>query len=212
MTARFIVLEGGDGAGKSTLARNLATALQTEGRTVVHTREPGGSPKAEEIRSLILNRKPEENFHPDTQLLLHYAARLQHLSETVVPALRDGAIVICDRFEISSFAYQVHGHRGSLDLFLKCHAAVVEVLEPLRVPCVYVHCVVDPAIAMERIRASRGGQLDVHDTLPLDFKERVAHGTAAAKAYIHPIFAHVDIDAGATLEAMVAEARLKLGL
>ena len=110
---RFVSLEGGEGAGKTTVLNALREALQREGRDVVSTREPGGTPLAERIRELLLN--PDgERIAAETELLLMFAARAQHVRETVLPALARGAWVISDRFTDSSYAYQ-GGGRG-LDL------------------------------------------------------------------------------------------------
>lgn len=98
----FITFEGTEGAGKSTLMRELANLLAHEGRQVVTTREPGGSKVAEKIRNVIL----EEEMDPWTETFLYEAARAEHLRETVEPALERGAIVLCDRFTDSTLAYQ----------------------------------------------------------------------------------------------------------
>ena len=107
---RFITLEGGEGAGKSTVIAALRDALETAGDDVVCTREPGGTPLAEEIRSLLLDPQ-HEAASPQTELLLMFAARAQHVRQTILPALQRGAWVICDRFTDSSYAYQ-GGGRG----------------------------------------------------------------------------------------------------
>lgn len=102
--AKFITFEGGEGSGKSTQARLLAERLRALGLDVVLTREPGGSPVAEKIRALILADKPAE---PVAEFLLFAAARAEHLTATIRPALARGAIVICDRFIDSTRVYQV---------------------------------------------------------------------------------------------------------
>ena len=102
---RLLTLEGGEGAGKSTVLRALRDALQDDGFEVVSTREPGGTPLAERIRQLLLD-KGEEPVAAETELLLMFAARAQHVRETVLPALARGAWVISDRFTDSSYAYQ----------------------------------------------------------------------------------------------------------
>ncbi|ANB35403.1 dTMP kinase [Rhodovulum sulfidophilum] len=104
-SARFISFEGIDGSGKSTQARLLAERLRGQGREVVLTREPGGSPGAEQIRRLVLEGDPDR-WSPETELLLFTAARRDHLERTVRPALGRGAVVICDRFADSTRIYQ----------------------------------------------------------------------------------------------------------
>lgn len=105
----FISFEGIDGSGKSTQARLLAAHLQQQGRDVVLTREPGGSPGAEEIRKLVLEGPPDR-WSAETEILLFTAARRDHLERTIRPALAAGKIVICDRFADSTRMYQ--GLRG----------------------------------------------------------------------------------------------------
>ncbi|MBL4864144.1 MAG: dTMP kinase [Rhodobiaceae bacterium] len=104
-TGHFITFEGGEGAGKSTQIRRLAERLEALGCDVVQTREPGGSPGAEEIRSLLVNG-PSDRWTGITEALLHFAARADHLAQVIRPALERGAWVLCDRFADSSMAYQ----------------------------------------------------------------------------------------------------------
>jgi len=101
----FITFEGIDGSGKSTQARLLAERLQAQGFDVVHTREPGGSTGAEEIRTLVLQGDPDR-WSPESEILLFTAARRDHLEKTIQPALDAGKIVICDRFADSTRLYQ----------------------------------------------------------------------------------------------------------
>ena len=102
---RLLSIEGGEGAGKSTVLRALCDALVADGFEVVSTREPGGTPLAERIRELLLD-PAHEPAAPETELLLMFAARAQHVREVVLPALARGAWVISDRFTDSSYAYQ----------------------------------------------------------------------------------------------------------
>jgi dTMP kinase len=108
---RFITLEGGEGVGKSTQMKALAAALRGRGLEVIETREPGGSPGAETIRSLLLDGE-EERWTPEAEALLFAAARADHVARTIKPALARGAWVLCDRFVDSSIAYQ--GGAGGL--------------------------------------------------------------------------------------------------
>jgi dTMP kinase len=101
----FITFEGIDGSGKSTQARLLAEHLQAHGREVVLTREPGGSPGAEEIRALVLQGEPDR-WSAETEILLFTAARRDHLERTILPAIDAGKVVICDRFADSTRMYQ----------------------------------------------------------------------------------------------------------
>lgn len=105
----FISFEGGEGSGKSTQIHHLATWFREQGRDVVVTREPGGSPGAEEIRNLILTGDPGR-WDAVTEALLMFASRRDHVERTIRPALAEGKVVLCDRFADSSVAYQGYGH------------------------------------------------------------------------------------------------------
>jgi len=105
----FISFEGTEGVGKTTLIRKIYDYLEQQGQQVLLTREPGGTPMAEQIRALLLSVNHEENMSNDTELLLMYAARAQHLQQVIVPALTAGKTVLCDRFTDASFAYQCAG-------------------------------------------------------------------------------------------------------
>lgn len=109
MKGLFITLEGGDGAGKSTQCRRLKSALEGAGRDVILTREPGGTPEAEKIRDLLLQRDGG-NWTPTAECLLFFAARQMHVETLIKPALAAGKIVVCDRFTDSTIAYQGYGH------------------------------------------------------------------------------------------------------
>lgn len=119
---RFITLEGGEGAGKSTQARRLAERLAARGRAAVVTREPGGSPGAETIRELLVTGGVDR-WSPVTETLLMYAARRDHIERTIAPALGAGQWVVCDRFADSTRAYQGAGGgaSGSLIQALERH-------------------------------------------------------------------------------------------
>jgi dTMP kinase len=105
---RFIVFEGGEGAGKSTQVQRLAEALRARGEDVLATREPGGSPGAEAIRALLVSGETQR-WSPETEALLINAARADHLERVIRPALAKGQWVVCDRFADSTMAYQGYG-------------------------------------------------------------------------------------------------------
>jgi dTMP kinase len=105
---RFISIEGGEGVGKSTSVAYIQEYLQTSGIELVSTREPGGTKLAEDLRSLLLNHH-DERVDPFTELLMMFAARRQHITEVIQPALAAGKWVLCDRFTDASYAYQGYG-------------------------------------------------------------------------------------------------------
>lgn len=140
----FITFEGIDGSGKSTQAKRLAAYLRAAGREVVLTREPGGSPGAEEIRALVLQGAPDR-WSAETEILLFTAARRDHLERTIEPALSAGKIVICDRFADSTRMYQGLSRgdlRGTVD---QLHALMIG-----REPDVTLLIDMDPATGLHR--------------------------------------------------------------
>lgn len=120
----FITFEGGEGAGKSTQIRRLAERLRAGDREVVLTREPGGSPGAEQIRNLILNGEVDR-WSPLTEALLMNASRRDHIERVIAPALARGAVVLCDRFADSTRAYQGAGGEVDPAVIAQLEAAVV---------------------------------------------------------------------------------------
>ena len=117
----FITVEGGDGCGKSSLTHSLAKELEERGYHVVQTREPGGTPLSEHLRELVLS--PDSyKVCERAEMLLFLTARVQHLDELILPALRDGKIVLCERFNDSTIAYQACArHLGMDDVEKLCH-------------------------------------------------------------------------------------------
>ena len=127
--SRFITFEGGEGAGKSTQARKLADALRAAGAEVVLTREPGGSPGAEDIRRLLVEGETGR-WTPQTEALLHFAARADHIARVIAPALAAGKWVISDRFADSTIVYQGCGQGLDLDWLKSLRRSVVGEHEP----------------------------------------------------------------------------------
>jgi dTMP kinase len=117
----FITLEGGEGGGKSTQSRLLAERLKAQGHDVIATREPGGTPEAEKIRNLLVQREGGD-WSPLAEMLLMFAARAMHVRDLIAPALSAGKTVICDRFTDSTRAYQGHAGGVSMDLINAVHA------------------------------------------------------------------------------------------
>ena len=126
---RFITFEGGEGAGKSTQLTRLVARLRTDGREVVATREPGGSPGAEAIRELVLTGAADR-WSPVTETLLMYAARRDHVERVIRPALARGAWVVCDRFADSTRAYQGAAGGTAAELIAALERFVLEETRP----------------------------------------------------------------------------------
>lgn len=129
MAGRFITFEGGEGAGKSTHVRLLGEALRAAGLSVVETREPGGSPGAEEIRELLVHGAVAR-WDPVSEALLHFAARRDHVARVIAPALAAGDWVLSDRFADSTMAYQGYGHRLGREVIEQLYALAVGDLAP----------------------------------------------------------------------------------
>lgn len=201
MTAqgRFITLEGGEGAGKSTQIRLLAEALRAEGRQVVTTREPGGSAGAEEIRSLLVNGSVGR-WLPVSEAMLLSAARHDHVQRTILPALGAGQWVLCDRFADSTIAYQGYGHGLELDLLFRLRDIAVGDTRP----DLTLILDVDPAIGLARAAARNGGE-DRYEQMKLDFHRRLRDGYLAIAA-AEPDRCAI-INAGNGIDAIQADIR-----
>lgn len=126
---RFITFEGGEGTGKSTQVRLLASYLTQSGQDVVQTREPGGSPSAEEIRALLVTGAPDR-WSPMAETLLFNAARVEHCRQVIEPALARGAHVVCDRFADSTMAYQAYAGGLPPRLITELHRLALAGVEP----------------------------------------------------------------------------------
>lgn len=168
----FITLEGIDGSGKSTQARRLADTLRTAGRDVLLTREPGGSPGAEEIRRLLVEGDPDR-WSGETEILLFTAARRDHLEKTIRPALEAGRVVISDRFADSTRVYQ-GAARGELRDFVdRLHDMAIGIE-----PDLTLVIDMDPAIALSRGLARNSGE-DRFEDLGEGFQSRLRDGFLA---------------------------------
>ena len=165
----FITFEGIDGSGKSTQARRLAESLRAEGRAVTLTREPGGSPGAEDIRKLRVSGDPDR-WSPVTEILLFTAARRDHLERTILPGLAAGRIVVSDRFADSTRVYQGAARADLRGLVDRLHAEVIG-----REPDLTFVIDMDPAKALARGLARRSGE-DRFEEMGLPFQETLRHG------------------------------------
>ncbi len=164
----FITFEGGEGSGKSTAIKALVKRLETEGHSVVLTREPGGTPISEQIREIILNKKNVE-MDGMTEALLYAASRRQHIQEKILPALKEGKIVLCDRYLDSSLAYQ-GGARGlGIDRVYELNQFATEGL----LPDITVFFALDPKIGLARIGANANREVNRLDVEKMEFHQRV---------------------------------------
>lgn len=192
----FITIEGPEGSGKTSVMDKIVQRLMTEGYSLIHTREPGGTPIAEEIRNIILN-KAHTSLDARTEALLYAASRRQHLVETVWPALEAGKIVFCDRYIDSSLAYQGGARHLGIDRVLKVNRFATEGF----MPNLTLLFDVDPSIGLARINQNTHREVNRLDLEKLSF-HRVVRNTylKLAKKYPERI---VVIDASLPLEEVI---------
>ena len=191
-TGLFISFEGIDGAGKSSHVEGLAEAFRAQGRAVTVTREPGGTPLAEKLRTLALN----DPMDPLTEALLMFAARRDHLLNVIEPALARGDVVLCDRFTDATFAYQ-GGGRGFNPEVLRGLERWVQAVPALpagtlRQPHLTLWFDLAPEIAAARLAGARVP--DKFESQPVEFFRRVAAGYAARMAADPGRFARIAAD------------------
>ncbi|MGI6781747.1 MAG: dTMP kinase [Acholeplasmataceae bacterium] len=165
----FITFEGGEGSGKTSVIKRVESALIKKGYQVLTTREPGGSKVAEQIRKVILDSQNTE-MTAATEALLFAASRTQHLEEKVLPALKEGKIVLCDRYVDSSLAYQAYGRDLGFDFVSKANAFALKHL-----PTITFYLDVLPEIGLKRIR-QRDDDLNRLDKEEISFHEKVREG------------------------------------
>lgn len=171
VAGRFVVFEGPEGAGKSTQIARLAARLRATGHDPVVTREPGGTPTGDRIRGVLLD--PDLRVDAATEFLLYAAARAQHVSEVIGPALAAGRIVLSDRFSAASVAYQGHGRGLDLGWIRDVNARVTAGLDPDLV----VLLDLEPSVGLARVAAR--GRPDRLEGAALDFHLRVRAGFLA---------------------------------
>lgn len=164
----FITFVGGEGSGKTSVIREVEAALIKKGYQVLVTREPGGSHVAEQIRQIILDSK-NTSMTAATEALLFAASRTQHLEEKVLPALKEGKIVLCDRYVDSSLAYQAYGRDLGFDFVSKANNFAMKHL-----PDVTFYLDVLPEIGLKRIR--KRDDLNRLDKEEKSFHEKVREG------------------------------------
>lgn len=168
---KFIVVEGGEGSGKTTILQRIVERLKSEGKEVLLTREPGGIPIAEQIRQVILDVNNTE-MDAMTELLLYVAARKQHFEQKVVPSLEAGKIVLCDRFVHSSEVYQGYARNLGVDHVKSLHKVALGEFSA----DVTLWFDVDPEVGMARINRNADREVNRLDLEAMDFHRKVREG------------------------------------
>ena len=168
--AKFLVMEGCDGSGKTTVAQAVYKRLKEEGVDIIYTREPGGIDISEQIRAVILDPK-NTAMNNRTEALLYAAGRRQHLVEKILPAMEKGQWVLCDRFVFSSLAYQGYARGIGMEEVMKINEFALEGVEPGHT----IFLDIPAEVGLERINRNRS-YLDRLDQEGLDFHNRVFQG------------------------------------
>lgn len=172
MTGLFITFEGGEGCGKSTQIAALKARLEAKGKTVVQTREPGGTPLGESVRNLLQYDDAGQGMSPEAELLLFAASRAQHVRELIAPAIAEGQIVLCDRFLDSTTVYQ--GVARAID------SKKVDTINQFAIgdtnPDLTILIDLPPEIGLARVHARSDGQLDRMEKEAIEFFQAVRQG------------------------------------
>lgn len=170
MRGRFITLEGGEGAGKSTQIARLRDTLKAQDLDVIVTREPGGTTGGDQIRELLVNGDTNR-WEPLTEALLNYAARHEHLQKVITPALDAGTWVLCDRFSDSTMAYQGYGHGMNREVIRRLHRLIVGDVTP------DLTLIFDMPVELGLERAhTRGEGEDRYERMGVEFHQRLRDG------------------------------------
>lgn len=200
MKGLFITIEGPEGSGKTTLLRDILPHLHDRGRNIVVTREPGGIEIAEKIRTLI-HDPAHTMMDARTEALLYAAARRQHLVEKVMPALKEGAIVLCDRFIDSSLAYQGYARGLGIDNVYEINRFATEDC----MPDLTIYLDIQPSLGLERIHGDEQREINRLDMEDISFHQKVREG------YLHILkrFPNriVRIDAARSKEEVLKDVR-----
>jgi len=200
---KMISFEGTDGCGKSTQMKKLAEHLTSRGYEVVTTREPGGCPISEKIRELLLSIE-STGMSPECEALLYAAARVEHVKTVILPALKLGKIVLCDRFLDSSIAYQAYGRELGEDFIRLINSSATNLVMPDRT------LMFDVARETAKARMAQGAPLDRLELETEDFFSRVAYGYAQTAQSAPARIAR--IDSGRTIEEVFADVLEAVGL
>jgi dTMP kinase len=196
-TACMIVCDGGNGAGKSTVLKAIEAHLKQQGRALVMTREPGGTPIGEKIRDVLLSADTPEMCDM-TELMLFAAARAQHLRQKIIPALAEGKVVVSDRFDSATISFQHYARGLPLTLIHQLNDLALDGFKP----DLTIILDLDPALGLERVNA-RGEGLDRLEIQSLDFLHRARQGYLT-QAQADPA-RFVVVDAAQPLETVIAQ-------
>ena len=195
----FITIEGTEGSGKTTVAKELAKLLTSNGYEVVHTREPGGTPISERVRNVILD-KNNTSMDGRTEALLYAASRRQHLVEKIWPALKEGKIVLCDRFLDSSLAYQGYARGLGYDEVLNINLFATE----NTYPDLTLFFVIEPEAGLQRIAKNKNREVNRLDLEKLPFHQKVYDAFIELSKKFPERY--VTIDASQSLEQVIKDA------
>ncbi|TQV77432.1 dTMP kinase [Aliikangiella marina] len=198
---KFISLEGSEGVGKTTSLNFVREYIESQGHRVVVTREPGGTPLAEDLRNILLSNR-QEQVDPDAELLMMFAARSQHVNTLIKPALDNGDWVLCDRFTDATFAYQGGGRGISVDRIAEIEQWTLAGFEP------DMTILLDMSVEEGMARTRKRGKPDRFETEKLDFYEKIrAAYLQRARKYSDRIKV---IDAAPDIATVQASLRLAL--
>ena len=195
----FITIEGTEGSGKTTVAKELAKLLTTNGYEVVHTREPGGTPISESIRNVILD-KNNTSMDGRTEALLYAASRRQHLVEKIWPSLKQGKLVFCDRYLDSSLAYQGYARKLGIDNVLNVNLFATE----NTYPDLTLFFVIEPEAGLQRIAKNKNREVNRLDLEKLPFHQKVYDAFIELSKKFPERY--VTIDASQSLEKVIKDA------
>lgn len=163
----FITFEGGEGSGKTSLIKSIKEDLLSKNCKLIFTREPGGTSFGEKIRGLLLNNK-KEKISDKAELCLFLASRAQHIENVIIPALSEGKIILCDRYNDSSIAYQGHARGLGIDEVIKFSSYVIKDA----VPDLTLYLDVDPKIGLSRVKA----KYDRIESEKISFHQKIREG------------------------------------
>lgn len=169
MRGKLVTLEGIEGSGKTTQLELIFEYIEKQGKEVIRTREPGGTLVAEKIRDILLDNELP-SMHSDTELMLMFAARVEHIKQVIEPALDAGKWVLCDRFYDATYAYQGYGRDISLQRIDKLREFAIGSLEPDKT--IYLDVSLD--VSMQRV--TKRGNKDRFENEKIDFYEKVRNG------------------------------------